>query len=78
MLPPKERTTIAAATSGLQKRLKSADIEELRGLEFHHWTQGVEETIEQLGVSIQRLRRKAFPLITGRDSSREGSTKPCW
>ena len=58
---------IAAATSGLRKRLKPADIEELRGLEFHHRTQGVDETVEQLGVSIQRLGRKAFPSITGRD-----------
>ena len=70
MLPSEEQATIAAATSGLRKRLKPADIEELRGLEFHHRTQGVDETIEQLGVSIQRLGRKAFPSITGRDFDR--------
>ena len=52
-----------------QKRFKPSDIEELRGLEFHHLMQ-TSETIEQLGIKIQQLGRKAFLIITGRDFDR--------
>ncbi len=56
--------------SALKKQFRPADIEELRGLEFHHHTQGDGEPIEQLGISIQQLGRKAFPSITGKDFDR--------
>lgn len=69
MLPDSEKSDIQAAISALQKRFKPGGIEELRGLEFHHKTQGT-ETIEQLGLSIQQLGRKAFPSITGKDFDR--------
>lgn len=45
------------------------DIEELRGLEFHHCMQG-DKTIEQLGLSIQQLGRKAFPSVVGKEFDR--------
>ncbi len=49
----------------MKKHFKPGDIEELRGLEFHHRTQ-MDKSIEQLGISIQQLGRKAFPAIIGR------------
>ena len=70
MLPDGERNTIECAVTALEKRFKPADIEELRGLEFHHRAQGGNESIEQLGIGIQQLGRKAFPSITGKDFDR--------
>ena len=70
MLPSSERETFESAVKALKKRFKPADIEELRGLEFHHRSQGVDESIEQLGISIQQLGRKAFPSIIGKDFDR--------
>lgn len=69
MLPDSERKKVDSALQALKKRFKPADIEELRGLEFHHRTQR-EESIEQLGISIQQLGRKAFPTIIGKDFDR--------
>ena len=45
------------------------DIEELKGLEFHQKMQS-SETIEQLGISIQRLGSKAFPHTEGKEFDR--------
>ena len=45
------------------------DIEELRGLEFHHKTQAG-ESVEQLGISLQQLGRKAFPSMSGKELDR--------
>ena len=67
MLPDQHRDTFDTAVSALKKRFGPADIEELRGLEFHHRTQGDGESIEQVGISIQQLGRKAFLSIIGKD-----------
>ena len=69
MLPDEDKSDFDKAVKALQKRFKPADIEELRGLEFHHLIQG-EDTIEQLGMNIQLLGRKAFPTIVGKDFDR--------
>ena len=45
------------------------DIEELRGLEFHYESQG-NELVEQLGISLQQLGRKAFPSMSGKEFDR--------
>lgn len=66
MLPEQDRNDFNRAVTALRKRFRPADIEELRGLEFHHRMQG-DETIEQLGISIQQLGRKAFPSIVGKE-----------
>lgn len=66
MLPDEERDTMECAVTALKKRFMPADIEELRGLEFHYRSQGGNESIEQLGISIQQLGRKAFPLSLAR------------
>ena len=69
MLPDSEKSGVEVVVAALRKRFKPGGIEELRGLEFHHRTQG-DETIEQLGLSIQQLGRKAFPSIAGKDFDR--------
>ena len=69
MLPASDIENVESAIEVLRKRFKPRDIEELRGLEFHHKIQG-SDTIEQLGISIQQLGRKAFPSITGKDFDR--------
>ena len=66
MSPDAECCNIESAITALGKRFKPKGIEELRGLEFHHKTQG-NESIDQLGISIQQLGRKAFPSIVGKD-----------
>lgn len=38
-------------------------------MEFHRKTQG-NESVEQLGLTLQQLGRKAFPSITGREFDR--------
>ncbi len=70
MLPDDERKTMDSTLAALRKRFRPADIEELRGLDFHHRMQDDGETIEQLEISIQQLGRKAFPTITGKDFDR--------
>ena len=69
MLPDAESNNVETAITALGERFKPRDIEELRGLEFHHKTQG-DESIDQLGISIQQLGRKAFPSIVGKDFDR--------
>ena len=53
----------------LKKRFRPIAIEELRGCDFHHRVQG-DESIEQLGMDIQKLGHKAFPSLEGRDFDR--------
>ena len=52
------------AVQALKKRFRSIDIEELRGLEFHQNMQD-SEIIEQLGIALQSLARRAFPKLRG-------------
>ena len=66
MLPEEDRSDFDKAVSALRQRFKPVDIEELRGLKFHHKTQGG-ESVEQFGISIQQLGRKAFPSMTGKE-----------
>ena len=66
MLPDSEKSGVDVVVAALRKQFKPGGTEELRGLEFHHRTQG-DETIKQLGLSIQQLGRKAFPSIAGKD-----------
>ena len=70
MLPETDPKDLKRAVAALRKCFKPADIEELRGLQFHHKIQGNGETIEQLG-------RKAS--ITGKDSgiTAERPILPC-
>ena len=69
MLPKEEKSTYARAVVSLKKRFRSVEIEELKGLEFHRRVQG-EETVEKLGMDIQKLGRKAFPTTGGKELDR--------
>ena len=60
MLPESERKAYTSAIEALKKRFRPIDIEELRGLEFNQKMQ-VKESVEQLGIDLMSLGRKAFP-----------------
>ena len=65
MFPKEDRSTFELAAEALRKRFRPVDIEELRGLEFHRKTQVDGESVEQLGLELQRLGRRAFPSTEG-------------
>ena len=69
MIPEPERDTLEKAIGALGKRFKPKDIEELRGIEFYHVMQG-SDTIEQLGITVQRLGRRAFPSMNEKEFDR--------
>ena len=64
MLTEEECKSYDLAVKALKKRFRPVDIEELRGLEFHQKMQD-SETIEQLGIDLQSLGRRAFPELRG-------------
>ena len=66
MLTSEERNDYVKAIAALRKRFKPVAIEELRGMEFHQLIQE-SQSIEQLGIELQRLARRAFPTISGKD-----------
>ena len=59
MLSEKEKMSYESVVAALQNRFHSLDIEELRGLEFHQLMQD-QQSVEELGVQLQKLERKAF------------------
>lgn len=63
MMPESERTKYESAVAALKKRFRRAEIEELRGLEFCRKLQG-EESVEQLGLDLQRMARSVCPCQT--------------
>ena len=68
-LPDTDQNRYQKVVDALRVRFKAVDIEELRGMEFHHRVQK-DETIEDLGLELQALGRKAFPSIQGREFDR--------
>ena len=60
MMPATERDKYDSVVATLRKRFQSLDIAELKGLEFHQLMQG-QQSIEELGVALQKLAFKAFP-----------------
>ena len=78
MIPESSRKVYLEVSECLKKRFKPVDIEELKGIEFHQKMQGSNETIEQLGLKLQKLGSKAFPGTTGKEFDRllkEGSSR---
>ena len=69
LLPESVKSSYKNTVEALQKRFKPVDIEELRGLEFHQLTQ-VSQSVEQLGIQLQKLAKRAFPALEGRDLDR--------
>ena len=59
MLPASEKSTYKAVVAALEHHFHSLDIEELRGLEFHQLMQNT-QSVEEVGVQLQCLARKAF------------------
>ena len=50
----------------LKKRFRSVEIEELKSLEFHRCFQE-DETVQELGMDLQKLARKAFLSMEGKE-----------
>ena len=69
MLPTEEKTSYDKVVLALKKRFSSIDIEELRGLEFHQLMQA-KQSVEELGVELQKLGRKAFPTSGAKEFDR--------
>ena len=66
---PREKTDYDLAIRSLRKRFLLLDIEELRGLEFHQLTQE-KQSVEKLGMDLQKLARKAFPKMDVKEFDR--------
>ena len=62
LMPESERTKYETAVAALKKRFQRVDIQELRGLEFCRKLQG-DESVEQLGMDLLRMARRAFPTV---------------
>ena len=62
MLPESERKAYVSAVETLKRGFRPIDIEKFRGLEFNQKTQ-TSESVEQLGIDLMSLCRKAFPKI---------------
>ena len=60
MLPEGDKGSYTTAVEALKKRFHPVDIEELRSLEFHQLMQE-QQSVEQLGIELQSLARRAFP-----------------
>ena len=69
MFPEEDRNDFDRAKDALKSRFKSVEIEELRGMEFHHKMQST-ESIEELGLELQTLASKAFPSTPAKDFDR--------
>ena len=68
-LSAEQKSSYSAAVTALKKRFRPIAIEELRGWDFHRRVQG-DESVEQLGMDLQKLGHKAFPSLEGRDFDR--------
>ena len=60
------KKSYSAVVAALRKRFLPTDIEELRSAEFYQLTQ-TEETVEEMGIKLQKLARIAFPSIVGKE-----------
>ena len=60
MLPEGDKGSYTTAVEALKKQFHPVDIEELRSLEFHQLMQE-QQSVEQLGIELQSLARRAFP-----------------
>ena len=69
MFPKEDRQDFNRAKEALKNRFKSVEIEELRGLEFHHKMQTT-ESIEEFGLELQSLANEAFPSTPAKDFDR--------
>ena len=69
LLPPETCSNYDTLVTALKDRFKPVDIAELRGLEFQQLTQK-EQFIEQLGLQLTQLAKKAFLTLGTTDLDR--------
>ncbi len=69
MLSETEKCSYESTVAALRKRFLSLDIEELRGLEFHQLMQ-TKQSVEEMGICLQKLAKKAFPGSTPKEFDR--------
>ena len=70
LLPDDVKSSYSATVEALKKRFKPVHIEELRrGMDFHGLMQ-TKQSAEQLGLELQKLAKRAFPTITGKEFDR--------
>ena len=69
LLPEDVKASYSATVSVLRSKLKPVDIEELRGMEFHQLVQK-NQSIEQLGLQLQKVSKRAFLTLVGKDLDR--------
>ena len=69
LLPDSVKVSYTDTVEALKKIFQLVDIEELRGLEFHMLTQET-QSIERVGMELQRLAKRAFPGLVGKDLDR--------
>ena len=70
MMPEQDRKEYETAVQRLKERFRPIDIAELKGIGFHQRMQLPEESVEQLGIALQNLVRKASPQAKGREYDR--------
>ena len=68
-LATEQKATYSSAVTALKAWFRPIAIEELRGWDFHRRVEG-DESIERLGMDLQKLGHKAFPSLEGRDLDR--------
>ena len=69
LLPEETKASYHVTVDALKSRFKPVDIVELRGMEFHQLVQN-KQSIEELGLELQKLATRAFPMINGKDFDR--------
>ena len=70
MFPDEEKKKYDLVIDRLKSRFKPVDIEELKSIKFHQKMQDSGESVEKLGICLQKLAGKAFPQITGKEFDR--------
>ena len=69
LLSDEVKASYSATVDALGSRFKPVDIEELRGMEFHQLIQ-TDQSVEALGLELQRPAKRAFPTLKGKDFDR--------
>ena len=69
LLPDEVKANYSATVSALRSKFKPVDIEELRRVEFHQLVQK-NQSVEQLGLQLQKVAKRAFPTLVGKDLDR--------
>ena len=60
------KASYSATVSALKSKFKPIYMEELRGMEFHQLVQKG-QSVEQLGLELQKLAKQAFPCLSGKE-----------